>query len=120
MEELNCTLAEVEGVKAVRGEGRPNVFAQRGIIGTNKGYLLGYAYTQAGERTEQDCSVLVTKGVDACGTIRTPQGGLDQRKSSREREVEWQDVQADPRVLRDRRTHSFQPLCERFCLYRII
>ena len=87
VEYLDRTLAEVERVKAHRGEGWPDIFAERGIIGANKGHFLWHPYTEARQRTEQDRRVLVAKGVDARWTVRAQQEGLDQRKSGRGREV---------------------------------
>src|SRR6266851_6439563 len=118
VEHIDGALSHVERVKAHRGEGWPDKFADGEIIGANEGHLLWHLYTEASKRAEQDHRVLIAKGIDARGTISTHQGGPDKRKSSRRREVQWQDIQAHPRFLSDSRMHPLQPLQVRFFWYR--
>src|SRR5260221_11188875 len=120
VEHINHTLSDIERVKAHGGQRRPDKFSDGEIIRANESHLLWHPYTEASQRTEQDHRVLIAKGIDPRGTIRTHEGGLNQRKSSRGREVQWQDVQAYPGFLSESSMHSLQPLQERFFLYRII
>ncbi len=58
VEHIDDTLSHVERVKAHRGEGWPDIFADGEIIGANEGHLLWYLYAEASKRTEQDHRVL--------------------------------------------------------------
>src|SRR5258708_31702374 len=120
VEHIDGALSHVERVKAHRGEGWADKFADGEIIGANESHVLWQVYAETGKRTEQDPRVLIAKGIDSCGTMRTQEGGLDQGKSGGGREGEGQGIQGHPRFLRDGCTHPFQALQERFFLYRII
>jgi hypothetical protein len=70
VEHIDDTLSHVERVKAHRGEGWPDIFADGEIIGANDGHLLWHPYAEASKRTEQDHRVLIAKGVNPRGTIK--------------------------------------------------
>src|SRR5260370_192366 len=120
VEHIDRTLSDIERVKTHGGQRWPHKFTDGEIICANEGHLLWHPYTEASQRTEQHHRVLIAKGIDPRGTISTHERGLDQRKSSRGREVQWQDVQAHPRFLSESRVHPLQPSQEPFFFYRII
>jgi len=78
VEHIDRTLSDIERVKTHGGQRWPHKFTDREIIRANESHLLWYPYTEASQRTEQDHRVLIAKGIDPRGTIRTREGGLDQ------------------------------------------
>ena len=87
MEHFDSTRANVEGIKAHGGKRRPDNFADREIISPNESHLLRYLYSEACERTKQDDSELVVKGVDPRGTMRTQELFFQTRESNFSRTV---------------------------------
>jgi hypothetical protein len=78
-EHFDGTLSDRDIVKANGGQGWPYEFAEGDVISAYNGNILWNLNSPISQDPEQEQSVFIVEGIDACRMIRSREVGIDQR-----------------------------------------